>query len=133
MHRKSAKPGSGHRFSSLGRRVGLIAAVWAVIGQIAFADLMQVEAMRVLLGAQNVICHVGDGGTAPTAPHHGTDCDTCPLCQAFAEASLLAGPAASPALPGPSLAWQRRGNVSPPARAPPALVLAGAWPRGPPA
>ncbi|MGC8524242.1 MAG: hypothetical protein ACP5M5_08145 [Acidibrevibacterium sp.] len=104
-----------------------------MIGQIAFADLMRVEATRVLLGAGTIICHVGDGGSAPTAPHHGSDCDTCPLCQAFAEASFLAGPASSPMLPEPSLAWQRRGGVLPPVRAPPAIALAGAWPRGPPA
>jgi|BEDMetMinimDraft_2_1075160.scaffolds.fasta_scaffold00303_8 hypothetical protein len=117
----------------LAQRFGLIVAVWAVIGQLTFAGLMQVEVVRVLLGAGNFICHTGEGSTAPTSPHHGTDCDTCPLCQAFAEASFLSGPGASPALPEPSLAWRRGGDALPPVRAPPALVLASAWPRGPPA
>jgi hypothetical protein len=133
MRGKPTRFSAGRRFSGLGRRLGLIAAVWAVIGQVAFGGMMLVETTRALLGAGSFICHVGDGGTAPAAPHHRPDCDACPLCQAFAEMQVLAAPAAAPALPGPSLAWRRRGAVLPQSRAPPAVFLAAAWPRGPPA
>ena len=37
MRGKPTRPVAGRRFASLGRRLGLIAAVWAVAGQIAFA------------------------------------------------------------------------------------------------
>ncbi len=133
MHAKPASFVPGRRVAGLWRRFGLVVAVWAVTGQIAFGGTMLVEAARARLGAQNFICHVGDGGTAPAGPHHGADCDTCPLCQAFAEAHVLSPLAAAPALPPPSLAWQRRDTMRPPARAPPAFTLAAAWPRGPPA
>ncbi len=121
-----------HRFAGPARRLGLIVAVLAVVGQVAFAGMMLVETTRAALGGQSFICHVAEGGTAPAAHHHGNDCDTCPLCQAFAEASALAAPSSAPELPAPALAWQRRGAMPPPARAPPVLAAAAPWPRGPP-
>ena len=134
MRGKPTRPVVGRRFAGLGRRLGLIAAVWAVTGQIAFGGMMLVETTRTLLGARNFICHVAAGGGAPASPRHGADCDTCPLCQALVETAAIAAPAAAaPEVPPPPLAWQRQGGVLPPSRAPPAFALATPWPRGPPA
>ncbi len=114
------------------RQWGLVAALFAVLGQIIFADIMLVETTRVALGENGFICHVGQNDPGPAAPHHGPDCDACPLCQAFAEATALASPISAPLLPSPSLAWQRHPTETPPARAPPRPALASLWPRAPP-
>jgi len=116
-------------------RPGLLLALWALLVQLCAGAIVPVQAAVLdpaALLAAGAICHVetgeGQQGQAPASPN---DCALCPLC--LVAALPAAVPVPAPTIPAPRLivlpAYARPAQP----RAPPAVPLVAAWPRGPPA
>ncbi len=79
------------------------------------------------------LCHEGGSGPlAPDAPApaRGADCMLCPVCVAAGPTGML--PVAAVALPVPETVRRFQWAIATPPRAPPAIPLIAAQPRGPP-
>ncbi len=110
-------------------RLGLIAALLALAGQIAFAATVpQPVLARIAFGT---LCQTDARGRAPAHPQRQVPLRAVsPLCLALA---LPAMPlAAAPALPLAPAPVTVVATLPPPATAPPRLVSLAAPPRGPP-
>lgn len=128
----------GRRLSVL----GLLMAVLALLGQIAFGSAMPAQAAAQVpnLLASPLgdipICHSGapgmaDDGAPVDHAHHGMQCALCPACHVLAAAAVL--PVLTSAVPAPLATLAARQELPPPARGPPAAaVLAATYPTGPP-
>ena len=126
------RPG-GQRCSIL----GLLAAVLALLAQIALGSVLPVQAALAdpALFGEVPICHSGapvgsDNGAPAGREQHGMQCALCPVCHALASAALLS--VSEPPL-APPIALVARHTPSPPGRAPPVTAVAAAtYPTGPP-
>lgn len=111
-------------------RAGLLLALVALAVQMAAASIVLPLAAPAAMVERMVaasICHPAHEPANRPAPLQAV----CPLSQAVAQAGMmLAAPAVIVAAPV-AVAW--RPALPPPARAPPAVSLASAYPRGPPA
>lgn len=112
---------------------GLFLAMLALAGQVALGTVSPVPQATqdglAALAAVSVLC--GPGQPPAGKAHHRVPAKTtCPLNQAIAQAGTLLDPPAFvlvvPLLP------VLRATFPPPARAPPAIRIAAAFPRGPP-
>jgi hypothetical protein len=125
------------RFRQTVRRLGLLAALVALAGQVAFGAIIPAEIVprmqlaALLAGA--VICHAhapSDPSDRKSSPHQ-SDCALCCLCHALARVGALLAPPLV-ALAPPAMLAVRRAFL-PPARAPPPPTFSTTYPRGPPA
>jgi hypothetical protein len=126
------------RFRLCTRLPGLLLAMLALAGQIAFGGLVPpvdaAESPLAGLDSLGVICHAaseGNPGESPAPHRHSPDCAICPLCVAMtAPAAALLSP--GPMLPAPPTDTVTAESPRPPARAPPSAPPRAAQPRGPP-
>lgn len=111
-------------------RLGLIAAVLGLAGQIAFAATLPQPVLAQI--AFGTLCQTDAHGRAPAHPQRRVPLRAvCPLCLALALPAMpLAAAPALPPRPSPVAAVV---TLPPPATAPPCLVSLAAPPRGPPA
>ena len=111
-------------------RLGLIAALLALAGQIAFAATVpQPVLARIAFGT---LCQTDAHGKAPTHPRRQVPPRAVsPLCIALAMPAMPL--AAAPPLPPRPAPVTVALTLPPPATAPPSLVSLAAPPRGPPA
>ncbi len=128
-----SKAPAGPRCSILGP----LAAVLALLGQIAFGSILPNPAVLpdTVLFADVPICHAGapdnpNNGAPAGHAQHGTQCALCPACHALTADVFLPTPPAHTL--APSMALAARQTWPPPARAPPLAVFAAAYPTGPP-
>jgi hypothetical protein len=77
-----------------------------------------------------VLCHARGTGPAPRDGQPIPDCILCPVSTALSALSFAAAP--PPVLPGLSVRLIGAAAITPPARAPPRIAVAAAFPRGPP-
>ncbi|MBS0560183.1 MAG: DUF2946 domain-containing protein [Proteobacteria bacterium] len=121
-------------------RFGVAASLFAVWCQVVFLAIAWMAAPAPFAASSAdplagvPICHAG-GGAAPATPDHQAppahDCSACVLCVAVGS-HAWAPPLSAPfALPTPGLAAVARYVTARP-RAPPAVFLVAAQPRGPP-
>jgi hypothetical protein len=116
------------------RRVGTWMAAIAIAVQLAAAAVVlplgAAQAAEIDSLAAASICDGIAGDHRAPVHRHAPDCALCPFCQALGQAGLLlAPPPVALIAPVPPA---RRAALPPPARAPPARIAVGAYPRGPP-
>ena len=115
------------------RCAGRWLALLALAVQLAAASIVLPAAAQATASVDTLVAaSICRGAPAPDgAPqHHRPACTICPLCQAVAQAGVLLNPPLF-ALAAPAV-QSLRAALPPPARAPPARVLASFHPRGPP-
>ncbi len=119
-------------------RFGLLAAMVALVGQLAFGSLVAPDdAAASRLAALDAISILCDGHSTPDpggrAPHrhHAADLALCPLVAALAVPGCIL-PTASPLLAARSRATGARCWERPPGRGPPPATARVAPPRAPP-
>jgi hypothetical protein len=117
------------------RRLGLLAALLALAGQVAFGAVVPrddtLRAAFAELAAASFICHTDAADQKSPAPHHrAPDGALCLFCQAVAQAGILLAPVPLP-FRLPTL-QPVHDALPPPSRAPPSRALVAAYPRGPP-
>jgi hypothetical protein len=124
--------GIHRRARSVAGLLGLVAALSALVVQLAFGAAVPNRRPSVLLAGAGVICHAGQtraGDHRGDPPAH-RDCAVCPLCAAMSVHA--AAPAMPPALanPAPAGLWRPAPTLEPT----PVLVRLAfaAQPRGPP-
>jgi hypothetical protein len=118
--------------------LGLFPAVLALLGQIALGVVIPGQTARTtpaVFADGFPICHSAPpdtpGSNTPVRDdQHGMDCALCRVCSALSAATFLPVPA--PQSPAPPVALVTRQTPHPPARGPPAVVFAAAYPTGPP-
>ena len=124
--------GIHRRARSVPGLLGLVAALSALVVQLAFGAAVPNRRPSVLLAAAGVICHAGQtrAGDHQGDPPTHRECAICPLCAAMSVHA--AAPAVPPALTEPAAAglWRPAPTPEP---APVLVRLAfAAQPRGPP-
>jgi hypothetical protein len=117
---------------------GLLAVLLALIVQLGIgATVPQIDPTAINADAAALCQTINDTGGNPAAPlhrhgpGHSRDCQICPLCIAlYAPAATLATAVAPPSPSG--IVVVLRGELPPPATAPPAPRRAPSQPRAPP-
>lgn len=117
---------------------GLLAAVLALLGQIALSPVLPAKTALpdAALFGDIPICHSGaldssNSGAPAEHGQHGMQCALCPVCHALASAAFLPVPTPQPLAPPTALiALHAPASL---ARVPPTVaVLAATYPTGPP-
>lgn len=112
----------------------LILAMVALAGQVALGALLPAQRTAqdglATLAAASVLCQPDQTHHNGRTHHHAPAKAACPLNQAIAQAGILLDPPAF-VLTVPLLPVLRT-SFPPPVRAPPAIRIAAAFPRGPP-
>jgi hypothetical protein len=104
-----------HRLSS----AGLIAALFALMVQIALGAIVPAPDPGAAVASAEVLCHTGgpnDDGSGSVPPIHSSDCLVCPLCAALHAPSPVLG--SGPVVPVPIQAGFRLAVVYAPVAAP---------------
>ncbi|MGH7155690.1 MAG: hypothetical protein ACREF3_17325 [Acetobacteraceae bacterium] len=108
-------------------RIGLLASLLALAGQLAFGATVP----AVGLSSLGVICHAGAAHGKPVPPwQHDPGCLLCPLCATLIAPGPILVP--SPMLPRPRAVAAEPASVSPAQSAQVVTIPAAAQPRGPP-
>src|SRR4051794_36356109 len=100
---------------------GLVAALLALMVQLALGAIVPNAEARQALG-EAPICHTDDsGGTVPSSPAPLPDCRAGPLCAPVHASATAVLPMAADATPAPHLYPLARPELPPPATAPPSV------------